>query len=844
MKRILAKLFFGLVITTFILTLSSCFSLDDYDSDITSIVSIDYDNTIHLTADEQYQLDWYYSTTSTRLNQVSQTGKYSLFMIESSDPSICTVSSNGVLTALKGGSVMVTITPKRGTGYAWYDVYISGPTYTVESIVLNTTTKTLSPECSDSIYFRVNPYYAPNTEVTCKSSDESIVTASVSGNYLYLASGTELGTATITLTSVDNPSVTATCTVTVTDGYTPQYKVTSLTMSNEYLFLDIGETATLSVTQTPSTARDDVTWSSSNKAVATVSGGLVKAIKSGTTVITATSRDNPDVSTTCEVTVSNNQYIQVTGLSFSPSSVSIERGDSTTVSVTVTPSNAKPKLTWTSSSSYFTFAPNENDPTKCTVTGISDGSGYLNVKLDNDSSIYASVQIVVKKPAARSADQFFWGTWIRMDNGNKIIIEDKQLVSGYYTYDITRDSTSEKLVIDGTIGSGISEFTKKTQNVIEAKEGNAVIPFYRQGGTQLDYTLKVVGNADLVSRAASGLGGLAVKGTSKKFKSFESDGETQADGTVSLKAPVQGDIQTVSITLPASGNEESRSIVVDNLKIENSGDYMGTVAIAGKDDYSLKITGTIDDSEKTNGYLYAGHTYTMHLEIKNTSEVVAEYSVLSITPNEGDTFITLSSNETDMPNLGAFSVPTINPGQKEERDIQITIGDFSDAAYKDTKINIEIINDTGWVDFVPIRIFSGETKITFNAGPARNSNASLNGFLIFPDGNSQFFRVPQDDFKTISVPKFKPTDTYKLVFCGATVEGNLSNSTELFYTVSLSNTKKELHDAATISATALRNIQTFGEKNETEDATFAIEEDFEAYLGQGDTDFYSLKIPN
>ena len=113
--------------------------------------------------------------------------------------------------------------------------------YTVESIVLNTTTKTLSPECSDSIYFRVNPYYAPNTEVTCKSSDESIVTASVSGNYLYLASGTELGTATITLTSVDNPSVTATCTVTVTDGYTPQYKVTSLTMSNEYLFLDILE---------------------------------------------------------------------------------------------------------------------------------------------------------------------------------------------------------------------------------------------------------------------------------------------------------------------------------------------------------------------------------------------------------------------------------------------------------------------------------------------------------------------------------------------------------------------------------------------------------------------------
>lgn len=856
-----SKFFLSLLVASFILTLSSCIPDDLFNTDPDVIYIEPMDNTkTYLSIGDTLQLDWVYVTSDSYTDsyyyygdQISVTRQYSWFSVSSTNTSVCTVTSDGYLTAVGPGITLIQISAKKGPADPiFYDITVSsgdsnGSTNTVTSISLGTTSKKMMPGDTDSIYFRIDPYYATNTAVTCSSSDEDVVTASVQGNYLYLTAIAN-GTATVTLTSVDSPSVKAYCKITVSDGYNPTYSVQSLSISEEYLYLDIGESSSLFVSPIPSSAPGDVEWFSSNKEVATVRSGLVTALKAGTTTITAKSKDSPSVTATCEVTVSTNQYVSISKLSFSNSSITVEKGGDAVVTVSVTPYNAKPNLTWYTTSSYFTCTPDKTNPAKCTITGVSQGSGTLYVKSNSDSSIKAYISVTVTKPKPASANDFFWGTWIRMDNGSEISVEDTQLVCGSNSYDITQESTKETLFIDGTIGNGISSFTKKSQNVIEAKEGTAVIPFYRRGGTKLDYSLKVVGNSSILgryARAASGLSGLKVKGSSKKYKSYTPETkETDENGLVTLTAPVQGDIQTVTIDLPADDNAQIKSVVIDNLKVENSGDYMGTVALAGKDDYSLKITGTIDESEKTDGYLFAGNTYTMHLEIKNISDVEAEFSVLKITPQ--DNFITLSSTEKDMKNLESYSVPTINPGDKLQRDIQITVGSFTGEPYKNTQINVEIINDTGWTDFIPIRVFNNKTEITFNANEAINENAQLNGFLIYPDGNSTFFKVPQGTNKTIKVPQFKSTEEYILVFSGASVQGYLDNSTELYYTVSLSGTPKAIHDDS-IDALDLRAIQVFGENgkkrgNETEDEAFAVEGDFEAYIGQGETDFYKIKF--
>ena len=85
--------------------------------------------------------------------------------------------------------------------------------------------------------------------------------------------------------------------------------VDSITLSKTDVFLAVGTTETLSVTDVAPTNASDklVIWSSDNKAVATVnpSTGEVTAVGVGTATITATANDDSGVTATCTVTVVN-----------------------------------------------------------------------------------------------------------------------------------------------------------------------------------------------------------------------------------------------------------------------------------------------------------------------------------------------------------------------------------------------------------------------------------------------------------------------------------------------------------------------------------------------------------
>ena len=81
--------------------------------------------------------------------------------------------------------------------------------------------------------------------------------------------------------------------------------VTSITLSATEATINVGATETLAVTAvTPDNATDKtVTWSSSDKAIATVADGVVTAVAAGTAIITATANDGSGVTATCSVTV-------------------------------------------------------------------------------------------------------------------------------------------------------------------------------------------------------------------------------------------------------------------------------------------------------------------------------------------------------------------------------------------------------------------------------------------------------------------------------------------------------------------------------------------------------------
>jgi len=160
-----------------------------------------------------------------------------------------------------------------------------------------------------------------NATVTWSSSDDGVVSVSTEGQ----ATAVSSGSATITATSG-----TASGNVTLDVVQEPDSIAVS---EEEVLLVEVGATEQLEVTllDAGGTPIEDaeVTWSSSDGAVATVSeDGLVTAVGSGTAVVTAESGDH---SATVEVQVQPAASIQMDPAEFSLTSI----GDTATVVATL-----------------------------------------------------------------------------------------------------------------------------------------------------------------------------------------------------------------------------------------------------------------------------------------------------------------------------------------------------------------------------------------------------------------------------------------------------------------------------------------------------------------------------
>ncbi len=93
----------------------------------------------------------------------------------------------------------------------------------------------------------------------------------------------------------------------------PSVELKSISLNKPSLTLYTGQSETLVVTPNPANAPADVTWDSSDTAVATVSAnGEVIAQSVGTATITATSTENPSIKASARVTVEKSDFKSVT----------------------------------------------------------------------------------------------------------------------------------------------------------------------------------------------------------------------------------------------------------------------------------------------------------------------------------------------------------------------------------------------------------------------------------------------------------------------------------------------------------------------------------------------------
>lgn len=161
--------------------------------------------------------------------------------------------------------------------------------------------------------------------------------------------------------------------VTVTTKYSD---VESVTVSPKKNNLDVGGTRTLDSTVEPSTAKQDVTFDTSDDAIATVdSSGKVEAIAEGEATITVTAEGETDTAT---VNVSV-PVVKVDSVELSPSETELEVEETEQLEPTVNPSDADEKgVTFNSDNEEIATVDSEG-----LITAVSDGNTTITVTTDD-----------------------------------------------------------------------------------------------------------------------------------------------------------------------------------------------------------------------------------------------------------------------------------------------------------------------------------------------------------------------------------------------------------------------------------------------------------------------------
>ncbi|GEM_PF-3466009 len=163
---------------------------------------------------------------------------------------------------------------------------------------------------------------------------------------------------------------------------------TEVNVSPSTISINVNDKRKLAATVIPSTAKQEVVWSSTNPDIASVSAsGEIQGLSPGTTEIIAKAKDDNSIAGSTSVTV-----IQpVTGVSLNKTSISLEIGSSEKLTSTVQPSNASnKKVTWSSSANEVCTVSSDGQ-----VTAVGEGEATVTVTTDDGNKTTSCVVTVI-----------------------------------------------------------------------------------------------------------------------------------------------------------------------------------------------------------------------------------------------------------------------------------------------------------------------------------------------------------------------------------------------------------------------------------------------------------------
>lgn len=293
----------------------------------------------------------------------------------SSDPSVATVDTNGIVTGVHGGSAIILVTTvERGL--------VASMKVTVYEFVTSIKINNSSPYINNGVTRRltvdVSPKTATNQGVSWSSSNPSIIKVSSNGNITAVG----YGTAVITATATDGSGISDSVTLTAVRP------VESISVSPSSVTIMEGSSVDINVSVTPSNATfSDVDWASSDNEVAKVDfNGTITGVKAGICYVTATSTDGNNIQGKVKVTVK--PAIPATSVTINSSSITMLPGQTRQLTARLKPTKSTDGYTWVSGdTSIVTVDQNGNVYAK--------GQGITEVYCIADSGIEDSCEIIV-----------------------------------------------------------------------------------------------------------------------------------------------------------------------------------------------------------------------------------------------------------------------------------------------------------------------------------------------------------------------------------------------------------------------------------------------------------------
>ena len=130
----------------------------------------------------------------------------------SDNTDVATVDEDGIVTAVRAGTATITVSVKGQPEIkATCTITVKSSTIAVTKLTLSQSSAEVSVGKTLTLTCTIEPSNATNKELVWSSSDETIATVDAQG----VVTGVKAGTVTISVASKSDPSVKATCTVTV-----------------------------------------------------------------------------------------------------------------------------------------------------------------------------------------------------------------------------------------------------------------------------------------------------------------------------------------------------------------------------------------------------------------------------------------------------------------------------------------------------------------------------------------------------------------------------------------------------------------------------------------------------